>query len=200
MPEILNDLFSDQKSIIDELFIRTADDNYVLARWCFHQQLNVDFYWLAVHALEKYLKAVLLLNGRSAKPHGHDNVALFADVAPLAPELLPAAFQRPDDDMPEPYWHVETVRDFIERLYRDGRADNRYQLFGYSRRPEDLWKLDQAIFAIRRMCCPLEAYVLGKPYDGAANLSNREVLAHYPGRWRLNSLLESTMGGSAATS
>ncbi|NGO54778.1 hypothetical protein [Allomesorhizobium camelthorni] len=27
----------------------------------------LDFYWSAVHALEKYLKAVLLMNGLSAK-------------------------------------------------------------------------------------------------------------------------------------
>lgn len=66
MPEILDDSFADKHSIINELFIATADDNYVLARW---QHLNVDFFWLAVHALEKYLKAVLLLNGKSAKPY-----------------------------------------------------------------------------------------------------------------------------------
>ncbi len=76
MPEILDDSFADKHSIINELFIATADDNYVLARSCFHQHLNVDFFWLAVHALEKYLKAVLLLNGKTAKSYGHDIVKL----------------------------------------------------------------------------------------------------------------------------
>ena len=50
--------YAAKHSIIKELFIATADDNYINARWCFHENLNVDFFWLAVHCLEKYLKAV----------------------------------------------------------------------------------------------------------------------------------------------
>jgi hypothetical protein len=195
MPEILDDSFANKHSIINELIIATADDNYVLARWCFHQHLNVDFFWLAVHALEKYLKAVLLLNGKSAKSYSHDIVKLYASVTPLAPELLPAILVKPEDRMPDPYWHVENAADFIARLHRDGQADNRYQLFGYSRHPEDLWKLDQVVFIVRRMCRPLEAYELGKPHDGAANFSNRDILGKCPQRWRLNSRLEETMSG-----
>ena len=41
----------------------------------------------------------------------------------------------------------------------------------------------------------LEAYELGKPHDGAANMSNREVLGNFPKQWRLNSRLEETMSG-----
>lgn len=195
MPETLDDFFADKHSIINELFIATADDNYVLARWCFHQHLNVDFYWLAVHALEKYLKAILLLNGESAKLYSHDIVKLYASVTPLAPELFPAVLDKPEDRMPDEYWHIENVADFVARLHRDGQADNRYQLFGYSRQPEDLWKFDQVVFVVRRMCRPLEAYELGKPHDGASNLSNRDILGKYPQRWRLSSRLEDTMSG-----
>ncbi len=195
MPETWDDFFAEKHSIVNELFIATADDNYVLARWCFHQHLNVDFYWLAVHALEKYLKAILLLNGESAKSYSHDVVKLYASVRPLAPELFPAALDKPEDRMPDEYWHVEKVADFVARLHRDGQADNRYQLFGYSRQPEDLWKFDQIVFVVRRMCRPLEAYELGEPRDGATNLSNRDILGKYPQRWRLNSRLEDTMSG-----
>lgn len=195
MRETLDDLYAEKHNIINELFIATADENYVLARWSFHQHLNVDFFWLAVHALEKYLKAILLLNGESAKSYSHDVVKLFASVTPLAPELLPAVLAKPEDRMPDQYWHTEQVADFIARLYRDGQADNRYQLFGYSRQPEDLWKLDQVVFVIRRICRPLEAYELGKPLDGAGNFSNREILGKYPQRWRLNARLEDTMSG-----
>ena len=76
----------EQGLIVRELFIDTADDNYIAARKCFIEGLNVDWFWLAVHALEKYMKAALLLNGLSAKnyrgangksqPYGHDIVAL----------------------------------------------------------------------------------------------------------------------------
>src|SRR6185437_4053231 len=113
MPEILDDSFADKHSIINELFIATADDNYVLARSCFHQHLNVDFFWLAVHALEKYLKAVLLLNGKTAKSYGHDIVKLYASVTPLAPELLPSILGKPEDRMPDSYWHIEKAADLI---------------------------------------------------------------------------------------
>jgi len=195
MPETLDDFFAEKHSIINELFIATADDNYVLARWCFDQHLNVDFYWLAVHALEKYLKAILLLNGESAKSYSHDIVKLYASVKPLAPELFPSVLVKPDDRMPDEYWHIEEVSNFIARLHRDGQADNRYQLFGYSRQPEDLWKLDQVVFVLRRACRPLEAFELGKAHDGAANLSNRDILEKYPQRWRLNSRLEDTISG-----
>jgi hypothetical protein len=44
-------------NLVLELFVRTADENYVTARWCAINQLNTDFLWLSVHALEKYLKA-----------------------------------------------------------------------------------------------------------------------------------------------
>jgi hypothetical protein len=45
------------------------------------------------------------------------------------------------------------------------------------------------------MCRPLEAYELGKPHDGATNLSNRKMLEKHPKKWQLNSHLEETMSG-----
>lgn len=195
MAETLDDFYAEKYSIIDELYIQTADDNYVLARWCFHQHLNIDFFWLAAHALEKYLKALLLMNSKSSKKYSHDIAKLYADVVPLAPELFPTTLLKPEVRMPNKYWHSESVEMYIARLYRDGQADNRYQIFGYSRHPEDLWKLDQVVFSVRRACRQLEAYELGESYQGAINTSNREVLGKYPKRWRLPSRLEEIMSG-----
>jgi HEPN domain-containing protein len=56
-----------KNNLASELFVRTADENYITARWCANNQLNTDFLWLAVHALEKYLKAVLLVNGHDTR-------------------------------------------------------------------------------------------------------------------------------------
>ncbi len=195
MPEELDDFYAEKHSIINEMFIATADQNYVLARWSFHQHLNVDFFWLAVHSVEKYLKAALLINGKSAKTYGHDITRLYAAVTPLAPELFPTALTKPGL-MPDNYWHNEMTESFIARLYRGGQADNRYQVFGYSRHPEDLWKLDQVVYSVRRMCKALEAYELGKPHAGSANMSNRELLGKFPKRWLLNSKLEEIMSGN----
>src|ERR1700687_1899526 len=104
MPTQVDDLYAEKQSIIDELFIKTADDNYVTARWCFHQNLNVDFFWLAVHCVEKYLKASLLLNGENVKKQSHDIVMMFPAVRALAPELLPTTLTKPDKNMPDQFW------------------------------------------------------------------------------------------------
>ena len=92
----LDDLYPFKHSIVDDLFIKTADDNYVAARWCFYVGLDVDFFWLAVHCLEKYMKAALVLNERPARTYGHDIEKLYADVVPLAPELLPTTLTVPE--------------------------------------------------------------------------------------------------------
>ena len=42
-------------SIAEELYIATADDNYVVARWSFIEGFDLDFLWLAVHALVSVL-------------------------------------------------------------------------------------------------------------------------------------------------
>jgi len=195
MPKTFDDQYAEKHSIIKELFIATADDNYIAARWCFHQGLNVDFFWLAVHCLEKYLKASLLLNGKSAKGYSHNIVELFKMVKPLAPELLPERLEKPND-MPPGYWHAETFEAYIKRLYRDGKADNRYQIYGYSRQAEDLWKLDQVVFAIRRLCQPLEVHFLGKEYDGAPSQTRRErMLKDHQTSSNLQSKLEDTKSG-----
>jgi hypothetical protein len=196
VPFDLDGSYADRSSIVKELFVESADDNYIAARWCFMQGLNVDFLWLGVHCLEKYLKAALLLNGRSAKSYGHDITRLYSDVSLLAPELLP-------DDLPKPdqfdvdHWPEEPTQRFIERLYRDGQPDNRYQLFGYVRHCDDLFKLDEVVFRVRRLCQPLEAHFLGKKHRGVPDQSRRErMVRDHPMSMRLNCKLEDTISGN----
>lgn len=161
--------------IVRALFTDTADDNYIAARWCFAEALNVDFFWLGVHALEKYMKAVLLLNGLSGKEYkdakgktrsyGHNIEVLYQHVVAIAQDLLPTTLVKPSD-FQFVHWHNETPKQFIERLHAYGNADNRYQIFGYAQLEGDLTKLDMLIFAIRRLCRPLDAYLPtgnGKP-------------------------------------
>jgi hypothetical protein len=142
----LDDSYASKHSIVNELFIKTADENYVTARFCFAYGLDVDFFWETVHGLEKYLKAALLLNGQSGKgrlvggkrtAYGHNIVDLFAAVQPLAPELIPVKLARPNGI--EPYaWSEESTDSFIVRLYDMGNEHNRYQLSGYRRRSPNI--------------------------------------------------------------
>ena len=195
----LDDSFAGKHSIIKELYIATADDNYVAARWCYLEGLDVDFLWLAVHCLEKYMKAALLLNGHSAKSYGHDIRTLYADVQPLAPELLPSTLLKPQA-LDVDFWHVESAEQFIERLYRDGQADNRYQLFGYVRHAEDLFKLDEMIFCTRRLCQPIEAHFLAKKRDNVPDKSRRDWMRRDRRQFtNLMSKLEDTIAGKRGT-
>lgn len=194
MTYTLDRAHAEKSRITRELFIHTADDNYIAARWCFVEAPNVDFFWLAVHALEKYMKAVLLLNGKSAKSfkdaagktqrYGHDIEALYTQVHLLAPNLLPATLSKPDD-IDIAHWHVETTEQFIARLHRNGNADNRYLIFGFTQMMDDLIKLDRMVYAIRRLCRPMDAYFLAKERNGTNNPSNRDILASNPDYWRV---------------
>jgi hypothetical protein len=157
-----------------------------------------------VHALEKYLKAALLMNGRSGKDFpasgkpksfGHNIVELFSEVRPLAPELIPSTLARPDI-LPEPYWYEESIEQFVSRLYDMGNEHNRYQLTGYVCRSEDLLKFDLVVFAVRRLCQPLEVHFLGKPHEGFPDESKRQRMEpDHPSSSNLHSTFERIVSG-----
>ena len=200
----LDDSYASKHSIVNELFVKTADENYVTARLCFTHGLDVDFFWEAVHALEKYFKAALLLNGQSGKSrmvggkqksYGHNIVELFTAVQPLAPELLPTKLARPNGINPHG-WFDETTESFIFRLYDMGNEHNRYQLSGYIRRQEDLLKLDQVVFSVRRLCQPLETHFLGGKLPGVPDQTRRQrMIKDHPSSSNLHSTLETIFAG-----
>ena len=204
MVEENDDLYPYRHSIVDEIFIKTADDNYVTARWCYANGFDVDFLWLSAHSLEKYLKAVLLLNGRSGKAgvlsgkkanYGHDIERLYADVRPLAPELLKQDLVCPDEIIEE-VWRPETVEHFVRRLHQMGHADNRYQLTGYVIRQDDIFKIDQLVFMVRRLCRPLDNHFFGKKRPGVPDESFRQrMVKDHPISANLHSRLEEVMSG-----
>jgi hypothetical protein len=177
--------YAAKDSIVRELFINTADDNYVTARLCFINVLNVDFLWLAVHTIEKFLKASLLLNGYSSigpansrKEYRHDITRLYETLVSFASDLLPLTLNCPSQlDI---LWHNESPTEFLRRLYDDGNADNRYQIFGYVIRSEYLHKLDQIVFAVRRLCQPLDLHFLGRNVPDAPDRSKRDLLVSDP--------------------
>lgn len=168
-----------KNNLVHELFVRTADENYITARWCAVSRLNTDFLWLAVHALEKYLKAVLLVNGRSAKRYGHDIVRLYEDVRVMAGPLLPDRLTQPTD-LDIDHWLERTPQQFIEHLLRNGNADNRYLIYGYVTRSQDLHMLDQMVFHVRRLICPLDQRVFPRRDRDAPTVTHRELLTRQP--------------------
>ena len=187
---------AEKKRIVQDLFIDTADENYITARWCFFQGLRIDYAWLAVHTLEKYMKSALLLNGRSGKeycddartpqPFRHDIVILYEQVKAIARDLLPSNLMQPDE-LEVAHWLDETPEGFLQRLYRDGNANNRYQIFGFLQHREDLFKLDSMVFALRRICVPLDACAFLGRHNPRPKLSReRDLLAMQPKWWRVS--------------
>ena len=150
-------------NIIEGLFVNTADEAYVAARWAYLNQLHLLFFWNAVHALEKYMKAVLLFNDassicdQSGKFYHHNVIVLLESVKQIGGNLLPDILEVPKEigTVSSP---SESLEVFIRRLYKYGDPNNRYDFYGFAVQEADIFKLDQTVFAIKRLCCPLNAY------------------------------------------
>lgn len=120
-------------------FRDTADRDYVHARLAYRARLVPQFLWSSLHALEKYVKCVLLLNRVSCKKLGH---TILPGLNRLKQE------GRFDIPLSAP------VMKFIERL-EDG-AKFRYFEMSYDNREFDIIRLDRAVWEVRRYCQPLD--------------------------------------------
>lgn len=180
-----DDLNALKNNVVTQMFVDTADQNYVIARWAYHRGLFLDFFWNACQALEKYLKASLLLNGRSAKGQGHDLTKLFEDVEDYAAEFFPPRLTQSPElkqliGVPTK-WHDETPEEFIARFNDLGDSNNRYNVFGYIQRWEDLHHFDQMVYAVRRIASNLEVSSSLGPPSATGSKTVRETLKSDPG-------------------
>ncbi len=175
-----------KNSLIREMFQDTADETYVVARWCYFNALMIPFYWNGLHAVEKYLKAVLLLNGQSSirGPEGtfsHNIERLYEAVQRLAGDFLPEDLTKPAE-FDEQFWRHESLAVFVQRLNCLGDPNNRYNIFGYAQFPEDLHKLDDLVRCVRRLAVPLacNAFLGSHREDSGALVTNAELLSEFP--------------------
>lgn len=141
--------------IVHRMFVATADENYIMARLAFQQRFAFDFLWLSLHALEKYFKAIRLLNDMP-RMDGHDIASLHAECIARFGDLIPSKFNFSTDE--KKYWRKEGVRDFIVRLNGDGSAENRYAAYGYALFPDELAKIDFLVWHVRRCCRTFASY------------------------------------------
>jgi hypothetical protein len=163
------------------MFVRSADENYITARWAAMHHFHSDFAWLSVHALEKYLKATLLSNGCStigngSKNHkwGHCIVDLGREVVKIAADLVPLQLNSPER-LPEGLIYRSVSTDeALQNLYDIGSPDNRYKIFGTSVSMDSLAKVDQLVFIFRRLIVPLDKFAPDE------FLTFREILKNEP--------------------
>ena len=134
-------------TIASDVFRKQADYDYISARANYRMRLRQQFLWSAHQAVEKYLKAVLLFNGRSARFYtsvgaprkrefGHDLDALLAEVRSIAVFKLEI---ESDDEK------------FLSYLSRQGGA-NRYLSTSAYNTSDAIHRLDKVVWQIRRYC------------------------------------------------
>jgi HEPN domain-containing protein len=141
-------------TFVSRSFRDVADQDYILARAAFRNDLDLQFIWLSHQAIEKYLKAILVFNRRSAKGFNHDLSAAYRAVLAI-------------DDVPFDF--PECVPTFIEYVERHA---SRYFEFPYYVFGEHLLHLDETIWHLRRWCEYLRgnAQVGEGPQDTVENL------------------------------
>lgn len=165
---------------VTEMFVDPADQDYVVARWCYLCGMYGPFFWNAAQSIEKYLKAVLLLNQRTSKGYSHNILRLFDDVQKIGGEHIPPKLVQPQEIHVD-YWEVETPRDFVARFNDFGDPNNRYNFFGFEQSWWDLAHYDQLVWAIRRLTVGLDWRPIwaGEPVAGRSSTWS-EMLSAVP--------------------
>lgn len=141
---------------ITKCFRDSADKDYISARLLHRHGLNEQFFWAALQAIEKYLKAILLYNRKSAKKLGHDITKAFARVL----TINDINFKFPKD-----------IDKYLLHIEEQGK--NRY--FEYSRYEygRELLYLDKTVWHLRQYCFYLRTVV---PCNGTlVNLFPRNI-------------------------
>jgi len=135
-------------------FRDTADQDYIMARSAYRAELDAQFLWSGLQAIEKYIKAILLYN-RIAQPMKREELlGHHLDRGLKALEALPFRMKLSD-----------TSHEIIEHLDTYGRF--RYLDTPYFVRDNELIKLDKAVWEIRLYCRVInhQIKVAGEPVD-----------------------------------
>lgn len=133
-----------------QFYIAPADDNYLLARWMFINRFIPECFWQASQALEKYLKAIILLNDMDTKRFKHDLSALYHAHLSICGSVAVASFIKPVA-LDSSLWRDEKVSEFIKWISIKGDPQSRYGLVSWWRNSDDIVKVDQLAGQLRRL-------------------------------------------------
>lgn len=137
--------------IVCETFIFPADRDYLTARFAYFQKQSHLFLWSAAQALEKYLKANILLLSSERISRTHR-------LTSLAKSMRNSGADRLDFDLTIPtgwpqhgvaYWPKQTVDGYLARMEAQGSPDVRYNQVQLNDRLQDLVYLDRLAFRLR---------------------------------------------------
>lgn len=134
--------------IVCESFIFTGDRDYITARFAFFQNQSHLFLWSSAQALEKYMKAHILLLGKGSIARTHDLNKLSKEVCS---DFLDFDLSIPDLFSKNGIENWPTIdRDgFLTRITENGAPNVRYDQIKLDVHLQDLVFLDRLAFKLR---------------------------------------------------
>ncbi len=120
---------------VDRCFRDIADKDYITARICYRLDLTDQFLWSGLQSIEKYLKAIILYNDGNTQQINHDLSKGLNTVKKIG----------------EIDWDFDdSIRQFLE--YMTSTGGDRYFSQPRGTAGDELLKLDNAVWTIRRYC------------------------------------------------
>lgn len=160
-----------------------ADHDYLLARFSARSNLLYQFWWNAEQAIEKYLKAALLLNGISTLEHGHKLEKMFKIAQGFSGDLLPVILCPPREvnsknwSNPRGFLPIEK---FVAQVEQNGDPNNRYRIFSTTTKSRDLIYFDEVCFLLRRIAFPLDMKLSDRGSTAREKLlTHRDIQLHH---------------------
>lgn len=142
--------------VINDSFIVTADQDYLSARFLAIKRLHRAFFWSASQAIEKYLKAFLLMNGvciKDKKFNNHKISLLLEEAEKIDPTIKLISFKiHPAITIAnetKKHLKVLDINKFINAIETNGSPSNRYNQKGITFNTSYLLGLDNFVYFLR---------------------------------------------------
>jgi len=154
-------------------FRDSADQDYICARVAYRNVFDQQFKWCALQAIEKYLKAILIMNLKSAKGIGH-NLRKGLEKVQAIDDL---DFTLSQDTV----GFIHYISDF---------GSDRYFSHPTFLRDGSFFLLDRAVWSIRRYCFPMRITIShrGKDVDLFEKnkaMANSQYYVEYPHKYKI---------------
>lgn len=141
--------------VICDSFVKPADEDYATARLLAQKGMHRAFFWAASQALEKYLKAFLLMRGVAVNRFQGHPIAVLHQKACSVDEQLSTIDTKPHEAIKIHSSVSESIEnfsldEFINNVEAQGSPDNRYNSFGVNFNSGYLFALDSYVFGLRQ--------------------------------------------------
>lgn len=146
---LIESVVDDAKAgLVADLFAVPAVEDYVVARWAYLNGLTRQYYWSALQAVEKLLKASLISANVGVKNDTHHIDRMSAKLQALGP--TPSLLD-PFSTI-EPHKLIRNTKsnpmDFIAQINQYGAPATRYRLLDVVSYEGDIHRFDETVFRL----------------------------------------------------